>query len=362
MKVRPIGDADWPRLETFARKHFGFSHIPNRQFHEHWFRNPWGEGWGGRVLERPDGTLAGALMVIVLPGWFAGRETTLGYLSSGVVEEDARQRGQGAALYLWAYRTFPLVLAMGGNANSAPLNDLMGEAIPGVALRRFLRLNRAACLNLCRPEDRPAVDARPQPRAVPPAGVWSCWVADVPADYDRLWRTVREGIVCSVDRTAAYVRWRSRAPFMDYRILEVRRDDRLIGLAVCRNQETPAGPVVRVIEMIAGEADAGAVWSALAAATGEALFVDFMVVGTGQDAALAGAGFLEANDKSGLDLVPHLLSPVEHRQWSATFTLGGALAQDDASWRRPDALYLTKGDGDRDWPTLFDLERLGLVA
>ena len=158
MKVRPIRDADWPRLQDFVRRHFGFSHIPDRRFHEHWFRNPFGDDdWGGRLLERPDGSLAGALMVIALPCWFEGRATTGAYLSTGVVEADARDQGRGAALYLWAYRSFPVVIAMSGNAQSAPLNALLGREIPGVAMRRFLRLNRAESLALCRSEDRSGV-------------------------------------------------------------------------------------------------------------------------------------------------------------------------------------------------------------
>ena len=357
MKLRAIRDADWPRLQDFVRRHFGASHIPEREFHEHWFRNPFADGWGGRLLERPDGTLAGALMVIVLPCWFAGRETTLGYLSTGVVEEDAREKGQGAALYLWAYRAFPVVLAMAGNALSAPLNALMGRDIPDVAMRRFLLLNRPEALDLCRLEDRVAVVAPPVSPPALPAGLSATWVDDVPDDYDALWREVRAGIVCSVNRSAAYLRWRCRAPFVDYRILTLRRGDRLIGLAVCRTQKTPCGPVVRVIEMIARQSDAAAVWTALAAATGDALMTDFMVVGTGQDRALTEAGFREANGASGLDRVPHLLSPVEHRQWSAVFTMGGALAQADSAWRSAEAVYFTKGDGDRDWPTQFDLDR-----
>ena len=159
MKLQPITDGDWPRLEDFVRRRFGATHIPERRFHEHWFRNPFGKGWGGRLLERGDGSLAGALLVIRVPGWFAGRETTLAYLSTGVVEADARETGQGAALYLWAYRTFPVVVAMGGNAFSAPLNELLGRSLPGLAMRRFLRLNRPGALDLCRPEERAAVTA-----------------------------------------------------------------------------------------------------------------------------------------------------------------------------------------------------------
>lgn len=369
MIVRPVRDADWPQLQAFARRHFGPTHLPDRRFHDHWFKTPFGgdlggettasESWGGMMLERPDGTMAGALLVIVLPFWFAGQATTGCYLSTGVVEADARDRGLGAALYLWAYRTFPVVLAMAGNAMSAPLNALMGQDLPGVAMRRFLRPNQPGFLDLCRPQDRALVTAPPAPL---PAGVSARWVADVPADYDPLWRTVRQGIVCTVDRTAAYLRWRAGAPYVAYRILEIRRAGRLIGLAVCRVQHTPAGPVTRVTDMIAQPADAAAAWTAVAHATADTLLTDFMVVGTTNDHGLRAAGFTDAtgaDTTSGLDRVPHLLSPVEHRQWTSTFTLGGARPQADPAWRTPAAIYFTKGDGDRDWPTGHDLALLG---
>ncbi len=357
MKIRAITDRDWPRLQDFVRAHFGFSHIPDRRFREHWFRNPFSEEtWGGRLLERDDGTLAGALMVIVLPGWFAGKETRIAYLSTGVVEEDARAKGQGAALYLWAYRSFPLVLAMAGNELSAPLNALMGQDIPGVAMRRFLRLNRPEALDLCKPDARPDVSIEP-PSALP-AGLTAQCLDGIPDDYDAFWRAVRQGLHCGIDKTAEYLDWRCRAPYTDYRIIEVRRECALIGLAVCRSQETPPGPVVRVTDMIARPEDARDVWTAVADATREALLADFLVVGSRYDAALREAGFECASSENGLDLVPHLLSPVEHRQWTSVFTLGGALAQADSDWRSAEAVYFTKGDGDRDWPTLYDLERL----
>ena len=157
------------------------------------------------------------------------------------------------------------------------------------------------------------------------------------------------------------LRWRCQAPYVDYRLLAIRSANRLIGLAVCRPQETPQGQVFRITDMVARPDDAAAVWEAIAAATSEALFTDFLVVGTTQDDALAHAGFLESSVQ-GLSAIPHLLSPVEHRDWTGTFTLGGALPQSDPGWRSADAIYFTKGDGDRDWPTLYDLERQGVVA
>lgn len=188
------------------------------------------------------------------------------------------------------------------------------------------------------------------------------WIDGLPDDDDELWHDVRQGLVRSLDRTAAYLDWRRRAHYVKYHTLVVRAGDRLIGLAITQPQVTPAGLVCRVTDAVTRRGDAAVVWRAIAAATAEALFTDFLVVGSSQDAALAEAGFRASDETNGLGAVPHQLSPLEHRDWTRTFSLGSALPQGNDSWRSTDSVYFTKGDGDRDWPTLFDRERLGVAA
>jgi hypothetical protein len=89
-----------------------------------------------------------------------------------------------------------------------------------------------------------------------------------------------------------------------------------------------------------------------------ALFVDFMVIGSCQNTFLTEGGYLASDEVTELEAIPHLLSPVEQRRWTNTFHMSGHLAKSDEAWRKPEAVYFTKGDGDRDWPTTYYLRNL----
>lgn len=150
--------------------------------------------------------------------------------------------------------------------------------------------------------------------------------------------------------------WRYlQAPHIHYCLVEMRLGGRLHAFAVLRFEPTPSGVVCRVLDMSADQESAVDAWCSVTelAESKGALFTDFMVIGTAQDEYLRDAGFELADAESGLDAIPHLLSPVEHRRWSGTFHMGGCVALADQGWRRPEAIYFTKGDGDRDWPTTY---------
>ena len=70
---------------------------------------------------------------------------------------------------------------------------------------------------------------------------------------------------------------------------------------------------------------------------------------------LKSSGFILINKKLNL-VVPNLLSPIENRDWSYTFHIGGYLS-DLIKKKYKNQIWFTKGDGDRDWPTPFDLKR-----
>ena len=363
MKIRPFTDADWPAFCRFADKYFGISHNTDRAFNEHWFKASRSDEWTVMVLDGPDGHMAGIMMVIVVAGWFAGRETRLAWISTGVVEEEARTTGAGAGLFLWVYRTFPLVGAFSGNEFSLPMNDLMGQDIPGVAMRRFIYVHDRRTAALCLAEDRkPVLDARFAPRQPTRGALSARWVDAFPQGYGALWGRFRDKVVCTTARTEDHLRWRYLdAPNVTYHLLEMRAGNDLRAVAVARFQDTPEGLACRIVDFVADGDWASDAWQAVtsAAAKAGALFSDFFVVGNCQDAALGDAGFLPADDSTGLAAIPHLLSPVEHRRWTNTFHMGGRLAKGNPSWRTPDAIYFTKADSDRDWPTSYDIKGAG---
>jgi hypothetical protein len=184
-------------------------------------------------------------------------------------------------------------------------------------------------------------------------------VDDVPEGFDALWRRFSAGFQATIERSAGYMRRRYlAAPYTRYRLVEVRDGDGLVGVAVMRFHPTPAGPANRIVDFCAEPGREEQVWRATLALAGAdgAIYSDFIVVGTAQDAALAAAGLVLATPENGLEGVPNLLAPVDFRQWSYSFHLGGAAALGTECWRRPDAVWFTKGDGDRDWPTPYAIE------
>ena len=358
MKTRLFQDGDWEQFQSFAHKHFGTSHNDDRRFNEYWFKDQSRSEWTAAVLEEPERGLAGVLMILLMPAWFAGKPVRMAWISTGVVDPAARARGAGASLFLWVYRTFPLVGALSGNEFSLPINSLMGLDIPGVAMRRFVRLHDARALDLCQADGRARAAACLDREVAAAGAVTARYIASPPPDLADLWTRMRARFHCTTERSAEhFIRRYAKAPYVAYRFLEMRRGERLCAFAVLRFAATPAGPVCRIVDYMADPDASADSWQAIArqVAADGAIFSDFFVIGTAEDKALAEAGFQPADSSTGLDAVPHLLSPVEHRQWSNTFHMGGRLAKADQSWRHPDRVYFTKGDSDRDWATPYDV-------
>lgn len=305
--------------------------------------------------------MAGAMMAIVVPMKFGDRVVPLAWISSGAADETARCRGAGSHLYFWVYKTFPLVGAMSGNEYSLSINSVLGRDISGVRMRRFIRIHDRRTLNLCLPDRRGRVQEWIRESDLDPeSGDEAGWCDALPDEFEDLWRRVRTMFYCATERSREFMEWRyAQAPHVEYRWFEVRRHGRLKALAVARFQPTPEGSACRVVDFIGEPQTAANAWRLLAhhASLEGALFTDFMVIGTSQDQGLKAGGFERVEAGNGLEAIPHLLSPIEHRPWSSTFHLGGRLAMDDSSWRNSAAVYFTKGDSDRDWPTAYDLQR-----
>ena len=358
MRWRHFTDADWPQFTEFAPKYFGQSHPVDRKFNEFWFHTPRYDGWAIQIIEEDD-RIVGMQMEIVVPAKFGDREVLLAWLSNIAVTEDAQARGAGARLLLWTYKNFPLVGATSGNDLSIPILDALGLKIPGIRVRRFIYIHHIRTANLCLSSDRPVVlGASFRPAHPLKTGLVYRWADGIPEDYDELWGRFREKFYLTTERSREYMTWRYlQVLYVEYKLLEMRANGELKAFAALRFEPTPEGNACRVLDFVADDEWAAEAWCSVteAARTEGALFSDFFVIGTAQDEHLRRAGFLPADEETGLDAVPHLLSPVERRQWTNTFHMGGSLAKADQSWRRPEAVYFTKGDGDRDWPTTYYL-------
>ncbi len=90
------------------------------------------------------------------------------------------------------------------------------------------------------------------------------------------------------------------------------------------------------------------------------LYTDFIVVGNNQDKHLLKAEFQLTSKKNKFEEIPNLLSPIDYRQWSYTFHLGGYISRKTQCWKNNNKVWFTKGDGDRDWPTPCNIKEKSL--
>lgn len=357
MKSLQLSDNHWPDFVAFGDKHFGISHIRDRRFNEHWFRDRATGRWTARVLVADDQRVVGIMMLIVVRAKFDDQIVPFAWISTGAVEGFETRAGAGAGLYFWAYKSFPIVGAMSGNENSIPINALLGDDIKGVSMRRFIYIHHHKALDLCLTKDKPSTK---YVRSAHNVDLRAClsylWVDDIPDDYEELWDRFRAKFSLIIERDRQYMIWRYvDAPYINYKLVAMRYEGILKAFIALRFESTPVGYVCRVVDFIADDDRASEVWRCLLEMVEDegVILTDFMVIGSSQDSYLLDAGFFEADRQSGLDKIPVLLSPVEHRSWTNTFHIGGHLAKNDQNWRQAQAIYFTKSDSDRDWPTAY---------
>ena len=81
---------------------------------------------------------------------------------------------------------------------------------------------------------------------------------------------------------------------------------------------------------------------------------DFFVVGKNQNKNLLNIGFKIMKKNNKYYNIPNLLSPLDYRQWSEDFHIGGTILKKN-NYKNFNQIWFTKGDGDRDHPTRYDL-------
>ncbi len=359
MKLVPFFDADWDRFVAFAAGNIGNSPPVDRRFFEHFFRSDESGIWSGRILESDDGDFEGVAFLIEVPAKFGDAPAQIAWPSVLFASPKAQAVGGGAQLAFWYYRNLPFVPSIGGTVKGNMIKDRLSLRTEGIDLERFILVLSPRAAELAPPECRQAVtDGVYAGGGSAAPGLRATWSDGIPADYEHVWRNFRRKFMFTTERSPAYLRWRYvDAPLLSYKFLAVHDDRGLVGLAVTRVQKTPAGPVCRIVDFVCEPDRAVEAWRAVVGELAEEdfLFADFFVVGTAFHTALAEASFHRCDGKVGIGGLPNLLSPPEHRDWNYTFHVGGTVAMRDHSWRRPDAVYFTKGDSDRDWPTMHDI-------
>jgi hypothetical protein len=385
----------WPaariaELQAFFEEHWQRGHILARdaQLLRWQYRRPGDPQRLSMLVASEDDRIVGALGLIVVSFCVRGRRSCGGWLATWIATPAAREQQVGLRL-LQRVLDEPLgfVGVIGINETVLGIYRALGFSICERVPRWVRTISDDALATLlgdCAPA-RGALPATPAaglplvshtPQISHTPGVsrepWvsqrssdslriSAWSNALAKRWDAIWsQRLAPGLV-GTWRDADYLRWRYlEHPHFTYAV-RVAEDSKgaLRGLAVHRIAEVQGavGRAVRIVELL-GDAEAVTALAANAVAAGVrtgAAFADFYCTAAGVAEPLEACGFTLESERS--EALPALFEPLDlgTPRLTGAFRMGGELGGElggDPTPLDPQALYVTRSDGDQDRPNL----------
>jgi GNAT superfamily N-acetyltransferase len=244
VRRRPEHD---PELFELYAEVFGEGNLQRsrRRYDWQYFENPNTPPDGPVIwMAREGGILLGQMATMPFPMWWGDREVKASAGNDYFVRKSAQGRGIGIALSnRWADEV-DVALALGLTPSSYPLfRKIFTDVGPVPSFLKILDANAVA-----RRKWGAVGGAIAGPllglglslisrRTSPPSEIEVRPVQAFSDEYDDLWMKARASYTTCVRRDARYLRWKYLAcPFREYRVLEARKADALMGYAVLREE------------------------------------------------------------------------------------------------------------------------------
>ena len=358
MYIETLKENDWKSFEHFVKKNLVKSFISTKKFNSFWFKNK--KNWNIQLAKNLAGQIIAINMTIKTSCMFKKKIKNFAWTSTAYANNEARKIGIFALMIIKIHRTFPIVGSLCGNVNSLAINKKLGDDMKGMKLRRYIFIHNSKILKIIKQKYQSKIKKLKFKKLQDLSKKISIkWSKSVPVDINKLWTCFSSQFDLCINKNYKFLKKRyENSPYQNYDFLILRDDKKkLIGFSVIRIQKTKAGKCFRIVEFMSLKKFEKLVWGSVLVECAKkgSVFSDFMVVGQSQDKHLLSTGFKLAVNKNLITNVPNLLSPIEYRDWSYSFHIGGILIKKIKAINSKNKIWFTKGDGDRDWPTPRDI-------
>ncbi len=359
MYIEKLKDNDWKSFEIFVKKNLVKSFISKKIFNSFWFKQ--NNNWNIEIAKNDKGQIIAINMIIKTLCKFKNKKKIFVWTSTAFANCEARKSGIFALMIIKIHRSYPIIGALCGNRNSLPINKKLGDDLNGLKLRRFIFIHNKKILKILKKKTHKEIrKLRFKKIKKNEPELFTEWTNYVPKDIDKLWKNFSSQFDLCINKDYQFLKNRyEQSPYQKYNFIVIRNNKNfLIGLGVVRPQKTKAGNCIRIVEFMSLKGYEYIVWNSiiLQCEKRKGIFSDFMVVGESQDKYLLKLGFKLANKNKLFKQIPNLLSPLEFRDWSYSFHVGGKLLNKIRTIKSKKKIWFTKGDGDRDWPTPSDIK------
>ena len=262
-------------------------------------------------------------------------------------------------LLLGIHKENDVVASISPNEFSNELNNVLGYKIKNISLNRFIYLHDLKFIKIIIKNKKKLFTSKDLGKSHKQKNISSFWTNSVPKGYNKLWKKFSSKFNICVNKNAPYLRERyCKSPFQKYHFLKMYDKKKLIGFSVIRYQKQHNVKIARIIEFISLKKYEKSIWKEIVYqnSLNKTSISDFFVVGNDQNMNLNHAGFKMMRDNNKYFHIPNLMSPLNHRQWSRSFRIGGKkISQKNIN--KFQKIWFTKGDGDRDHPTRYDVNK-----
>ncbi len=352
-------DKDWKIFQSFTKKNLVKSFITNKRFNKFWFKR---KKWT-IYIKKTKNKIYMLNMFIVLKAKYFKKKINLCWTSTGISLTNTKAKGIFGLSMFHLNKIFPIVVMACGNKNSLPINESLGKNLNNLKLRRFIFSNNLKCIEMIKINKRKIYKKEifAKQKIIQNYELIQKLENKVPKDLNTLWGKFSSSLSLSIIKNYRYFKWRyERAPYQKYYFLTFRskKKNQLLGISVIKFQKTKFGVCARIVDfMSSSSALSKKIWQGtiVECMKKNSLFIDFIVFGTKEDKFLKLSGFVLIKEKF-KEIVPNLLSPIESRDWSYSFHIGG-YSSNLINKKYISKIWFTKGDGDRDWPTPYEIKR-----
>ena len=357
MEIKALEDQDLKKFSIFCRKNLPNSFIFDKKFLKFWFKykNKWSID-----LVKLNKEIISINLKIKNKGLLNGKKCQIVWTSTAFTKLKNKKDANIGILLLNIHRENDIVASISPNEFSYKLNSTLGYEIKNISLNRFIYLHNLKFIEIITKNKKSLFTPKDIYKSHKQEKILSFWTDSIPRGYNKLWKEFSSKFRLCVNKDSHYLRKRYlKSPFQKYHFLKMYDKKKLIGFSVIRYQKQKNVKIARITEFVSTKKYEKKVWREIVYqnSLNKASISDFFVVGNDQNLNLNHAGFKMMKDKNKYFHIPNLMSPLNHRQWSKSFRIGGKKIS-KKNINNFKKVWFTKGDGDRDHPTRYDVNKI----
>ncbi len=353
MKIELIDlEKDWKSQTELVAKTYsrGKDYIlNNRKFFEWLFKNPFVKGENSFMVIKSKGKIISEMGLV--PTRLKFFDKTIGNVNLVNLMALEKFRGKGTGFFLYKEAE-----KFGDICTNTGYGPLVVDFIENMGWVKMPNLNRFVIVLNAGKASRLAgkeVEAYRALERAEASGMGFVQVEGFGKEAGEFWERVKEKYPITIERSATYLNWRfSNHPVFDYKMFEVRNEDRVEAIVVLHFEEADGFKVARIVDFVSGDgAELFALEKAIEFCKGKgADLVDFFFSGDFHAGSLGKAGFVEAK-REPFEAIPMLFSPIDRERKNINFAFKAVNRKLlDERVNNFDNWYITKADGDQDRP------------